>query len=109
MRYSEILENENCSIQNSVHRNTSIECLKELAENSSSHAARFVIFDNQIHAADADKFTHYYIWSPQTGIRGFIYCFNGTFSYKATGFFDHLPVDHPILKDFERAGIKRIN
>lgn len=106
MRYSQITER---MANERIHRNTSVATLKALARNASSHYARFVVADGALHAADAEAFTHHQIWSARATLRGWVhYLGDDRYSYKATGIYDMLPADDPVLRHLEQAGIKRV-
>lgn len=106
MRYYEVMSERLANER--IHRNTSVATLKALARNAPSQYARFVVADGELHAADAEAFTHHQIWSARATLRGWVhYLGDDRYSYKATGIYDMHPADDPVLRHLERAGIKR--
>src|SRR3569833_2847614 len=107
MRYFQIISERLANAR--VHRNTSVATLKALARSAPSHYARLVVADGELHAADAEAFTHHQIWSAKATLRGWVhYLGDDRYSYKATGIYDMLPADDPVLRYLERAGIARV-
>jgi hypothetical protein len=116
-----------------IHQNPTIEQLKNIAKTSYYNEARFVVKDDRISTgADAYKYTHFQMLPPEAQelphahgdshlakyphLRGSLinnggenykvslndYVFNNTVGHTS----GWRPIDHPILRDFEKRGVQ---
>ena len=98
--------------QSKVHRNPSVEAIKNLARNSEYGEARFVIAkSHQLHVGDGQYHTHDMLTNDINShyIEGYVLHRQNSFKYTANLRLQHGPdhtLDHPILERFRKHGIK---
>lgn len=95
--------------QETVHKNPSVATLKALAKNNKYHSARFVVYnDGTVVAADSENFTHHSM-APAMGawvVRGYVqYLGDNDYAYRSMEVYSALNKDHPVFREWEKAGI----
>ena len=95
--------------QQMVHKNPSIQDLKNLARHNKYHSARFVIYkDGSVVAADSEHYTHHSA-APAMGawmVRGYVQWMGGKdYLYRSMEVYSPKNMDHPVLRKWEQGGI----
>lgn len=95
--------------QQMVHKNPSIQDLKNLARHNKYHSARFVIYnDGTVVAGDSEHYTHHSM-APAMGawmVRGYVQWMGGKdYLYRSMEVYSPKNMDHPLLRKWEQGGI----